>query len=48
MAEGKVRKCLEESTLIKQKYVLDESQRVEDVLPEGATITNFVRYTLGG
>ncbi len=48
MAEGKVRKFLEESTLIKQKYVLDESQRVEDVLPEGATITNFVRYTLGG
>lgn len=48
MAEGKVRKFLEESTLIKQKYVLDESIRVEDALPEGCTITNFVRYTLGG
>ena len=48
MAEGKVRKYLEESTLIKQKYVLDESIRVEDVLPEGCSITNFVRYTLGG
>lgn len=48
MAEGKVRKFLEESTLIKQKYVLDESIRVEDVLPEGCSITNFVRYTLGG
>ncbi|MCH2138576.1 MAG: translation elongation factor Ts [Phycisphaerales bacterium] len=48
MAEGKVRKFLEESTLVKQKYVLDESVRVEDVLPEGCSITNFVRYTLGG
>ena len=48
MAEGKVRKFLEESTLIKQKYVLDESIRVEDVLPEGCTIKEFVRYTLGG
>ena len=48
MAEGKVRKFLEESTLVKQKYVLDESVSVEDVLPEGCSITNFVRYTLGG
>jgi len=47
MAEGKVRKYLEESTLIKQKYVLDESIRVEDVLPDGCSITHFVRYTLG-
>jgi len=48
MSEGKVRKFLEENTLIKQKYVLDESQTVEDILPDGCTITNFVRYTLGG
>ncbi len=48
MSEGKVRKFLEENTLIKQKYVLDESQTIEDILPEGCTITRFVRYTLGG
>jgi elongation factor Ts len=48
MSEGKVRKFLEENTLIKQKYVLDESTTIEEVLPEGCTITNFVRYTLGG
>jgi len=48
MSEGKVRKFLEENTLIKQKYVLDESMTVEDILPEGCTIKNFVRYTLGG
>ncbi len=48
MSEGKVRKFLEENTLIKQKYVLDENQTIEDILPEGCTITKFVRYTLGG
>jgi elongation factor Ts len=48
MSEGKVRKFLEENTLIKQKYVLDESTTVEEVLPDGCTITKFVRYTLGG
>ena len=48
MSEGKVRKFLEENTLIKQKYVLDESTTIEDILPEGCTITKFVRYTLGG
>ncbi len=47
MSEGKVRKFLEENTLIKQKYVLDESKTIEEVLPEGCTITHFVRYTLG-
>ena len=47
MSEGKVRKFLEENTLIKQKYVLDESTTVEEVLPDGCTITKFVRYTLG-
>ena len=47
MSEGKVRKFLEENTLIKQKYVLDESKTIEEILPDGCTITNFVRYTLG-
>ena len=48
MSEGKVRKFLEENTLIKQKYVVDETKTIEEILPEGCTITKFVRYTLGG
>jgi len=48
MAEGKVRKHLEENTLLAQKFVLDESKTVQEMLPEGTTVTAFVRYTLGG
>ena len=47
MSEGKVRKHLEENTLLAQKYVLDESKTIQDLLPEGTTITAFTRYTLG-
>jgi elongation factor Ts len=47
MAEGKVRKHLQENTLLAQKYVLDESKSVQDMLPEGTTISAFTRYTLG-
>lgn len=47
VAEGKVRKYLEENTLIYQKYVLDETKQVKDVLPDGATIKAFARYTVG-
>ena len=48
MAEGKVRKHLEENTLLHQKFILDESKQVKDLLPAGTTITAFIRYTLGG
>ena len=47
MSEGKVRKHLQENTLLAQKYVLDESKTIQDLLPEGTTITAFTRYTLG-
>jgi elongation factor Ts len=47
MAEGKVRKHLQENTLLAQKYVLDESKTVQELLQEGTTITAFTRYTLG-
>lgn len=47
MAEGKVRKHLQENTLLAQKYVLDESVSVQDILPEGTTVLAFKRYTLG-
>lgn len=48
IAEGKVRKFLEDNTLLHQKYVLDETKAVKDVLPQGVTIKRFIRYTLGG
>ena len=47
IAQGKVRKYLEEKTLLNQKYVLDESTTVKKVLPAGVSIRRFVRYTLG-
>ena len=38
---------IHENTLIHQKYVLDESKKIKEVLG-GATVKTFVRYTLGG
>ncbi|TVQ53049.1 MAG: translation elongation factor Ts [Phycisphaerales bacterium] len=47
MSEGKVRKYLEENTLLHQKYILDESKMIKELLPDGVTVKAFVRYTLG-
>ena len=47
MSEGKVRKHLQENTLLAQKYVLDESKTIQEMLPDGTAITAFTRYTLG-
>lgn len=47
IATGKVRKYLQEKTLLHQKYVLDESKMVKEILPSDLTIKRFVRYTLG-
>ena len=38
IAEGKVRKYLEERTLLHQKYVLDETKTVKSMLPGGVTV----------
>ncbi len=48
IADGKVRKYLEERTLLYQKFVVDETKQVKDVLPAGVKMTRFIRYTLGG
>jgi elongation factor Ts len=48
IADGKVRKYLQERTLLHQKYVLDESKTVGEMIPGGVTVKRFVRYTLGG
>lgn len=47
MAEGRVRKFLEEITLLNQKYVRDDSKSIKELLPPSVTITRFVRMTLG-
>jgi elongation factor Ts len=48
MVEGKMRKFYEETALIKQKFVKDDKQSIEQILPKGATITHFVKLSLGG
>ncbi|MCI0674461.1 MAG: translation elongation factor Ts [Phycisphaerales bacterium] len=50
IADGRVRKYLEENTLLDQKYVRDPSGKkaVKDLLPKGVTVKKFVRYTVGG
>ncbi len=49
MVEGKIRKFLQEVTLLNQKYVKDPEgkQSVKDVLPKGVTITGFQRFEVG-
>lgn len=47
IAEGRVRKFLEENTLLNQKYIQDDTKAVKDLLPKGVTIKSFVRYTVG-
>lgn len=50
MADGRVAKYLKENTLLDQPYVKDPSgkQMVKELLPKGATIKKFIRYTVGG
>lgn len=47
IALGKVRKFLEENTLLDQRYIRDDTRPVKDVLPKGVTVKRFVRYTVG-
>ncbi len=49
IAEGKVRKQLQQYALLEQIYVRDPSGKalVKSVLPKGLTIRKFVRYTVG-
>jgi elongation factor Ts len=49
IAEGKVRKYLEENTLLDQKYVRDPTgkQSVREALGKNAKVVKFVRYVVG-
>ena len=44
--EGKINKYYEEVCLMKQEYIKDDKQKVEDILGD-TKIEKFVRYTLG-
>lgn len=48
MAEGKVRKFFEETTLLGQKFVKDDKKSVREILPKGVVIKAFVRMRVGG
>lgn len=48
MVEGKMRKFYEENALLKQTFVKDDKKQIKDILPDGVTITSFVRFALGG
>ncbi|MCE9619054.1 MAG: translation elongation factor Ts [Planctomycetes bacterium] len=48
MAEGKIRKFLEEVTLLGAVYVKDETKKIKDLLPAGTRVLRFVRMTVGG
>ncbi|MDZ4755843.1 MAG: translation elongation factor Ts [Phycisphaerae bacterium] len=48
MAIGKMRKFFEETTLLGQNYVVDDSKKVRDLLPAGIKVLSFVRMPLGG
>ncbi|MDX1682017.1 MAG: translation elongation factor Ts [Phycisphaeraceae bacterium] len=47
IVEGKIRKFYEERALLEQGFIKDDKQQVKDLLPEGVTIKNYVRYALG-
>ena len=47
IADGRVRKFLEENTLLDQKYIRDDTKTVKAILPADVTIKRFVRYTVG-
>ncbi len=46
MVEGKIRKFYEEVVLTKQLFVKDDKKKISDILPKGAAIKSFVRFTM--
>jgi elongation factor Ts len=48
MVDGRIRKFLEEISLVEQKFVKDSDVKVGDLLKKaGARVTTFVRYEVG-
>lgn len=47
MVEGGMRKFFEEIALLEQPFVMDESKKIKELLPAGATVSGFVRWQVG-
>jgi len=45
--KGKINKFYEEVCLVDQMYIKDDKKKVSELLPEGASIKEFVRFELG-
>ncbi len=45
--EGKINAFFKERVLLEQAYIMDPSKSVAQVLPEGASITKFIRFGVG-
>jgi elongation factor Ts len=48
MVTGKMRKFFEETLLPRQKFVKDDKQTVQQILPDGVEITDFALFKIGG
>lgn len=47
MVEGKINKLYSELALLEQDFVRDPSKKIKDLLPQGATVTAFLRWQVG-
>ena len=47
IVHGKIAKFLDGVVFVRQSFVMDGDKKVKDVLPNSATITRFVKYTVG-
>lgn len=47
MVEGGMRKFFEEIALLEQPFIRDESKKVKDLLPKGASVVAFLRWQVG-
>ena len=47
IAEGKMRKFLEDNTLLGQKYVKSDKESVADIVPDGVKVMDFIRMRVG-
>ncbi len=48
MVEGKLRKFYDETVLLRQPFIKDDTKQIKDLIPDGCTIKSFVRYQVGG
>ena len=47
MVEGGMRKFFEEIALLEQPFIRDETKKIKDLFPKGATVSSFFRWKVG-